>query len=79
VDPARVAALTGELGALINQPWFAWSSLATTTSAAGAYTLVGLPGAHSLYGFAYGYVAQSADANLNAGEVVNADVTLEAR
>ncbi|MBU0610777.1 MAG: carboxypeptidase-like regulatory domain-containing protein [Armatimonadetes bacterium] len=79
VDPARVTALTGQLGTLTNQPWFAWSSLATTTSAAGAYNLVALPGPHSLYGFTYGYVATATDVNLAAGEILNADFTLEAR
>jgi len=79
VDAARQTALTTQLGALYSQPWFAWSSLATQTSAAGAYALVGLPGTHSLYGFAYGYRAETADVTLGPGEVLNADFTLQAR
>jgi hypothetical protein len=79
VDAAREGALTTEFGALLAQPWFAWSSLATETSAAGAYALAGLPGAHSLYGFTYGYRAEAADVTLSPGEVLNADFTLQPR
>ncbi len=79
VSSDREDELASSLGTLRAQPWFAWSSLATETTAAGAYTLVGLAGTHSLYAFKYGYRAQTADVTLTAGEVLTADFKLQSR
>ena len=79
LTPARATALGNQLGALLPQPWFVWSSLAAETTPAGAYTLVAPPGTHSLYAFKYGYRAQTTDVTLTAGEIFNADFKLQAR
>lgn len=80
VDPARVTALQSQVGsALIAQPWFRWVSLAAQTSTAGAYTLVVPPGAHSVYGFKYGYQAVATALTLGSGEVQDADFSLQPR
>jgi hypothetical protein len=78
-NAATQSGLADDFGPLLDQPWFAWSSLATQTTTVGAYNLVGLAGTHSLYAFAYGYRAQAADATLTDGEVLLANITLQAR
>ena len=77
MDPTRRTALQLGVGSpLLADPWFRWVSLATQTSASGAYTLVVPPGTHSIYGFKYGYPAQAVTLTLGAGEAQSADFAL---
>jgi hypothetical protein len=76
---ARASALASQIGiALMPQPWFRWNSLATTTSAAGAYTLQSASGTQSINAFKFGYRAKGADLTLGDGESTAADFALPA-
>jgi len=79
VDDPRMNALTGVVGPLRDQPWFAWASVATVSSDAAAYNLAAPPGTNDLYAFKFGYRAETTQVTLNSGEVFTADFTLAAR
>lgn len=79
VDTPRMNALTTAVGPLRAEPWFLWSSLATVTDDASAYSLAAPPGLNELYAFKFGYRAVSADATLVSGEILTTDFTLSTR
>jgi hypothetical protein len=77
IPDARATAIQSQVGlTLMPQPWFQWKSLATTTSAAGAYTLQSASGAQSINAFKFGHRAKATDVTLGDGESVAADFAL---
>ena len=84
VEPARLAALQAQLGGqlggqLMAQPWFAWNSLATTTTTAGTYDFEVPPGSQAVYAFKFGYRAQTTSVSLSSGQAETLNLVLPAR
>lgn len=80
VDPERLTALQGQVGGeFMAQPWFAWQTLGTVTTAAGGYDFEVPPGPQGIYAFKFGYRAQNVDLSLGTGEAKTIDFTLPPR
>lgn len=80
INPARLETLREAAGAdLMDQPWFNWRSLATTTSLAGAYNLEVSPGNMAAYAYKNGYRAETITLSLTAGQAETTNFSLPVR